>query len=63
MKIWYVAHPLYLYNEDVKELAKRNGFRIVDALFQGKEENPKDAPKLTLKGEKPKPVKKVEDKE
>jgi hypothetical protein len=47
----------------VKELAKRGGFRIVDALFQGKEENSKDAPKLTLKGEKPKSVKKEEPKE
>lgn len=52
MKIWYVEFPTYKYNEDVKELARKNNLKIVDAIFQGENEQCEEAPKLTLIGEK-----------
>lgn len=58
MKIWYVEFPTYQYNEDVKELARKNNLKIVDAIFQGENEQCEEAPKLTLIGEKPKSTKK-----
>ena len=30
---WFVEHPLSLYNEDVKKLAKDNGLQIVDMKY------------------------------
>lgn len=51
-KVWYVKFPTHLYNEDVKELALRNGLKVIDSKFQGAETNPSDAPKLTLKTDK-----------
>ena len=54
-KIWYVEFPTYQYNEDVKELAKKNGLKIIDAQFDAGD-GEKDVPKLTKvgKGKKPK---------
>ena len=50
-KIWYVEFPTYQYNEDVKELAKKNGLKIIDAQFDAGD-GEKDVPKLTKVGEK-----------
>jgi hypothetical protein len=47
-KIWYVKFPTFQYKENVKELAITNGLKIVDAQFQGKNEQCKDVPKLTV---------------
>lgn len=47
-KIWYVEFPTYQYNEDVKELAKKNGLKIIDAQFDAGN-GEKDVPKLTKK--------------
>ncbi len=47
MKIWYVEFPTYQYNEDVKELARKNNLKIVDAIFQGENEQCAKPPKLT----------------
>ena len=47
MKIWYVEFPTYQYNEDVKELARKNNLKIVDAIFQGENEQCSKPPKLT----------------
>lgn len=58
MKIWYVEFPTYQYNEDVKELARKNNLKIVDAIFQGTDKQCDNPPKLTLIGEKPKSTKK-----
>lgn len=52
MKIWYVEFPTYQYNEDVKELARKNNLKIVDAVFQGNNKQCDNPPKLTLIGEK-----------
>ena len=49
MNVWYVNFPTFQYNEDVKELARKAGLRIVDAKFQGKNKQCEDAPKLTVK--------------
>ena len=49
MNIWYVVFPTFQYKEDVKELARKGGFKIIDASFQGKNKQCEDAPKLTLK--------------
>jgi len=51
MNKWFVNFPTYNYVEDVKELAKKNSLKIIDAKFQGKEEQCENAPKLTLKSE------------
>lgn len=48
MKIWYLKHPLTLYKEskeDIKKLAKDNGFKIVDSVFGS---NDSIVPSLTL---------------
>lgn len=47
---WFVEFPTYQYNEDVVELARKEGLRIIDARF----DNGKGVkgPKLTRKGEK-----------
>lgn len=45
--IWYVEFPTYKYKEDVKELARKAGLKIVDAKFQGKNKQCENAPKLT----------------
>lgn len=50
-KIWYVEFPTYQYNEDVKELAKKNGLKIIDAQFDAGD-GEKDVPTLTKVGEK-----------
>lgn len=47
-KIWYVNFPTFQYKENVKELAIKNGLKIIDAQFQGDNEQCKNAPKLTL---------------
>ena len=46
-KIWYVDFPTYQYNEDVQELAKASGARILDARFD--DGTGSELPKLTLK--------------
>lgn len=33
--VWYVEFPTFQYNEDVKDLAKKNNLKIIDAIFQG----------------------------
>lgn len=48
---WYVEFPTYRYVEDVKELARKNGLKIIDAKFQGENKQCEKAPKLTLKKE------------
>ena len=48
--IWYVPHPTFVFNEDVKALARQHGLRIVDAEFDAGD-GVKDAPALTLKGD------------
>ena len=54
-KLWLVEHPLHQYNEDVKDLARRNHLKIYDTKT-GVDFDPSkianDAPKLTKKGEK-----------
>lgn len=52
MKKWFVEFPTYQYVEDVKELARKNNLKIIDARFQGNEKQCENAPKLTLIGEK-----------
>lgn len=47
-KIWYVKFPTFQYKENVKELAVKNGLRIVDEQFQGENKQCEKAPKLTL---------------
>ena len=47
--IWYVEFPTFQYNEDVKELARKNNLKIIDARFQGDNKQCEKAPKLTLK--------------
>ena len=58
-KIWYVGFPTYQYNENVQELAKASGARIIDARFD--DGTGSDLPKLTLKnaGKPKKSAKKV----
>jgi len=53
LKPWFVAFPTYQYNENVKEVARAGGFKIVDAKFQGKTPQSPDVPKLTVKTKKP----------
>ena len=33
--VWYVEFPTFQYNEDVKDLARKNNLKIIDAIFQG----------------------------
>ncbi len=60
--VWYVEFPTFQYNEDVKELARKNNLKIIDARFQGDNKQCDNAPKLTkIKGSKEKePVLKEE---
>ncbi len=51
MKIWYVKFPTYMYVENVKEVAKANGLKIIDAKFQEDNKQCENAPKLTVIGE------------
>lgn len=52
MEVWFVEFPTYKYVEDVKELAKKAGLRIIDAKFQGNHKQCAKPPKLTLKDDK-----------
>ena len=55
MQIWYVEFPTFQYNEDVKDLARKNNLKIIDARFQGDNKQCEKAPKLTkIKGSKEK---------
>jgi hypothetical protein len=48
MKIWYLDHPLSLYvesKEEIKEIARKNGFRIIHSRYGS---NNEVVPKLTL---------------
>jgi hypothetical protein len=47
-KIWYVEFPTYRYVEDVKQLARKNDLKVIDARFQGGNKQCENAPKLTL---------------
>ena len=49
--IWYVEFPTYRYSQDPKDIARKKGFRIVDARFKGDEKQIENAPQLTLKAE------------
>jgi hypothetical protein len=49
---WYVAHPTYLYVEDVKALAREHRLRVIDANAIPEDERTNevdDAPALTLR--------------
>lgn len=48
MKIWYVKFPTDMYVENVKEVAKANGLKIIDAKFQEDNKQCDNAPKLTV---------------
>ena len=49
-KIWLVEHPLHQYNEDVKDVARRENLKIIDAKFDiHKDLVVGNAPKLTKK--------------
>ena len=53
--VWYVEFPTFQYNEDVKDLARKNNLKIIDARFQGENKQCDNAPKLTkIKGSKEK---------
>ena len=47
----FVEFPTYRYTQDVKELARKAGLKIVDIRFQGDMAQAEKAPKLTLKKE------------
>jgi hypothetical protein len=51
-KTWYVDFPTYQYNENVKEIAREKGLKIVDSKFKGSNKQCANAPKLTKKGDK-----------
>ena len=60
--VWYLAGPFHRYKEDVKELARKAGVRIIDARFvpEGQRANAapeKDLPKATLKAARKAPAK------
>ena len=57
MQTWYVEFPTFQYNEDVKELARKNNLKIIDSKFQGNEKQCDNPPKLTLVGEEKAPKK------
>ena len=51
---WFVEHPISIYNEDVKSLARENKLKIVDIKFINEpigQFAAKDVPKLTLVSE------------
>ncbi len=50
-KVWYVEHPIFQYQEDVKAIARERGLKIIDAKFKGSNKQCAKAPKLTLIGE------------
>ena len=55
MKIWLIEFPIYQYKEDVKELAKRAGLKIIDARYKADikpELIATEVPKLTKKSAK-----------
>lgn len=53
--IFFVEFPTYRYTQDVKELARKKGLKIVDKRFQGDSPQCENAPSLTLKAKyKPK---------
>ena len=45
--VWYVEFPTFQYNEDVKDLARKNNLQIIDAIFQGDNKQCDKPPKLT----------------
>lgn len=50
-KVWFVKHPLSLYEEDVKKLAAKNELNIIDVRFKDsidKKLVETKTPKLTL---------------
>lgn len=49
-KIWYLPGPFHQYRENVKELAKEYGLRIVDAnVTEDREGEAVDVPEVTLR--------------
>ena len=63
-KVWLIAHPVHQYNEDVKDLARRENLKIIDLKFKPSID-PKllveKAPKLTFKNEAKPEVKEVKE--
>lgn len=56
-KIWYLPGPFHQYRENVKELAKEHGLRIVDAnVTEDREGEAVDVPEVTLRQAAPVPV-------
>jgi len=56
-KIWYLPGPYHQYRENVKELAKEYGLRIVDAnVTEDREGEAVDVPEVTLRQAAPVPV-------
>ncbi|HEY2455218.1 MAG TPA: hypothetical protein VGI71_21875 [Scandinavium sp.] len=48
--IWYLPGPFHMYQEDVKELAKKHGLRIVDANVTGsRADEAHDTPEVTTR--------------
>jgi len=55
--IWYVAHPTYVYNEDVKALAREARLIVVDpAVAPGQPNAADEVPALTIRAEYLPPV-------
>ncbi|MDN2710608.1 hypothetical protein O0880_14375 [Janthinobacterium sp. SUN118] len=50
--IWYLAGPMFQYNEDVKALARQAGLKIVDSTVAVDRVNAaEDVPEVTIKAE------------
>jgi len=50
--IWYLAGPMFQYNEDVKALARQAGLKIIDAnVTVGRVNAAEDVPEVTIKAE------------
>lgn len=50
--IWYLAGPMFQYNEDVKALARQAGLKIVDATVAVDRANAaEEVPEVTIKAE------------
>ena len=50
--IWYLAGPMFQYNEDVKALARQAGLKIIDAnVAVGRANAAEDLPEVTIKAE------------
>lgn len=47
--VWFVKFPTWKYEENVKELAAKNGLKIIDARHQGGRKQCENAPTLTYK--------------